>query len=59
MRAGAVADLPVRRCRACRVRRIGAVFGAFGDENDRVEFYAVAHEDHCIAASKSKSAATG
>src|SRR5258708_38767203 len=28
----------------------GGVFGAFGDENDRVEFYAVAHEDHCIAA---------
>ena len=49
MRAGAVADLPVGVVRRAG-EEDGGVFGAFGDENDRVEFYAVAHEDHCIAA---------
>src|SRR6267378_2273801 len=49
MRAGAVADLAVGVV-GRPGEEDGGVFGAFGDENDRVEFYAVAHEDHCIAA---------
>jgi len=36
----------------------GGRFLALGDENDRVEVYAVAHEDIAIAGCRSQSAAT-
>src|SRR5579859_647534 len=49
MQAGAVADLVVGVVGSAGEEN-GSVLGAFGDENDRVELDAVAHEDHYVAA---------